>query len=100
MSASTHADAVGLAAHDIPCTNLADSSATTIAELAQGKLAVLGAAQPPARPRRWKPRALRLATVFSQRYHARWLGTGTRCGGRKRWLATLPTSSGNGSRPR
>ena len=52
MSASTHADAVGLAAHDIPCTNLADSSATTIAELAQGKLAVLGAAQPPARPRR------------------------------------------------
>ena len=69
---TTHADAVGLAAHDIPCTNLADSSATTIAELAQGKLAVLGAAQPPARPRRWKPRALRLATVFSQRYHARW----------------------------
>ena len=50
MSTSTHADAVGLAAHDIPCTNLADSSATTIAELAQGKLAVLGAAQPPARP--------------------------------------------------
>ena len=55
---TTHADAVGLAAHDIPCTNLADSSATTIAELAQGKLAVLGAAQPPARPRRWKPGAL------------------------------------------
>ena len=51
MSASTHADAVGLAAHDIPCTNLADSSATTIAELAQGKLAVLGAAnRPPAPP--------------------------------------------------
>ena len=89
MSASTHADAVGLAAHDIPCTNLADSSATTIAELAQGKLAVLGAAQPPARP-----------AVASCLEFLPGIATGTRCGGRKRWLASLPTSSGNGSGPR
>jgi hypothetical protein len=48
---SAHADAVGLQAHSIPCTNLADDSTTTIADLAAGKLVVLGA------PRRTAPRS-------------------------------------------
>ena len=48
---SAHADAVGLQAHSIPCTNLADDSTTTIADLAAGKLVVLGA------PRRTTPRS-------------------------------------------
>ena len=40
---TAHADAVGLQAHSIACTNLADDSQSTIAELAKGKMAVLGA---------------------------------------------------------
>ena len=40
--ATAHADAVGLQAHSIACTNLADRSQSTIADLAGGKMVVLG----------------------------------------------------------